>query len=264
MLTPLAQVFGALVLALKVDLTPPWGRRDDDTSNSKMKREDSRFPLFIEAFVLSLEEVRAAQEAPRRAGRGGYREQARLERGACSQDCPHYHSNLGYDPDQGGPIPPRGDRCYVDLMRVIDPAINRAARDLASGAAVDLKAGGFELRLTGWGDVARLNDQGLAEVARLQALSGDHLSYSAGWRDPRLTAAGLEFEASAAGLEEALEAEALGLKVYMSGPEAEKQAFRRGASSPVYRCPVSDGRSQSLGCTTCPLRCNGARHILSP
>ena len=107
-----------------------------------------------------------------------------------------------------------------------------------------------------------MNDSGLAEVARLQAGAGASLAYSADWRDPRLTSHGVKVCASVASLEEALEADALGLKVYMSG--GDKGAFRRLASSPVYKCPVGKPREQALGCTTCPIRCDGSRHVLSP
>jgi hypothetical protein len=254
----LAQVFGAHVLALKVDATPARGRRGDDRSNAKMKRENSRFPYFVEAFVLPLQAVLDAQITPANA-KGGYAKQARLEAGACSPACPHRFDNLGYNPALGGRKPK--DACYVDLMRVITPALNRASLDLMTGATVDLTKG-YELRLTGWGDIGRLNDSGLEEVARLQAGAGAHLTYTADWRDSRLKALGVQGCASVATLEQALEAERLGWRVYMSG--GDKQAFRLQASSPVYKCPVGKPREQALGCTTCPLRCDGARHILSP
>lgn len=256
MRAPLAQVFGAHVLGLHVVKTPPRGRKTSDRSNAKMKREDSRFPFFVEAFVLPLQAVLDAQVTPAHA-RGGYAKQARLEAGACSPACPHRFDNLGW---VEGARKPK-EACYVELMRVITPALNRGARDLLSGEVVDLSAG-YELRLTGWGDIGCLNDSGLREVARLQAGAGAHLTYTAEWRDTRLKALGVQGCASVASLEQALEAERLGWRVYMSG--GDKRGFRLQASSPVYRCPVSKPYEQALGCTTCPIRCDGARHILSP
>ena len=254
-------VFGLMALYLKVDKTPKRGRKPSDQSNAKMKREDSQFSHFVEAYVLPLQTVLDAIKEPFNA-KGGYDKQAALELLACAAECPHRHDNLGYTPNIGMKQPPKAVKCYVDLLHQIKPAINGAAKALETGSSSALEVNNFELRLTAWGDIARLNDEGLAYVKLLQDLAGDHLSYSAGvlW-DDRIEVRG---QASVTTLTEALKADSDGLKVYMSGSEEDKQAFRLAASSPVYRCPVSKPREQDMGCTTCPIRCNGARHVLSP
>lgn len=258
---PHVMIFGIMALYFKVDKTPKRGRKPKDSSNAKMKREDSKFSHFVEVYVLPLQTVLDAVSEPFTA-KGGYDKQAALELLACAAECPHRHDNLGYIPNTGMKRPPKALKCYVDLRNQIKPAINGAAKALESGSSSALTVGDFELRLTAWGDIARLNDEGLEYVKLLQELAGDHLSYSAGvlW-DDRIE---VKSQASVTTLTEALKADSEGLKVYMSGSEEDKQAFRRQASSPVYRCPVSKPREQAMGCTTCPIRCNGSRHVLSP
>lgn len=245
-----ALIFGAHVLYFRVSKTPKGGRKPTDSSNAKMKVEGSKYAHFVETYILPLDEVKAAQETPFTA-KGGRAKQARLELKACSEKCPHRADNLseGVKP------------CYVDLMRQIKPAINGAAKALDNGAHTQLEVGNYELRLTAWGDVGVLNDEALETLTMLQELAGAHLSYTA---DYTAIERGLKAQLSVTSLEAALEADSQGLKVYMSGTEDEKQAFRTLAKSPVYRCPVHTPSAQDMGCTTCPLRCDGSRHILSP
>ena len=246
-----ALIFGAHVLYFRVSKTPKGGRKPTHSSNTKMKVEDSCYPHFVEAYVLPLEDVQAARDVPFDA-RGGRAKQAALELKACSEKCPHRSDNL-----KGGVKP-----CYVDLLRQIKPAINGAAKALDKGSHTTLEVNNYELRLTAWGDVGVLNDEALEVLTMLQELSGAHLSYTAD--SDVLKRSGLKAQVSVTSLEAALEADSQGLKVYMSGSEEEKQAFRMLAKSPVYRCPVSAPSAQVMGCTTCPIRCDGARHVLSP
>lgn len=245
-----ALIFGAHVLYFRVSRTPMGGRKTSDSSNEKMKVENSAFQHFVECYILPLDEVQAAQEEPFNA-KGGRAKQARLEMKACSDKCPHRSDNLK------GDVKP----CYVDLLRQIKPAINGAAKALDNGAHTQLEVNNYELRLTAWGDVGVLNDEALETLIMLQELAGDHLSYTA---DASAIKRGLKAQVSVTSLEAALDADSQGLKVYMSGSEEDKQAFRLLAKSPVYRCPVHTPSAQDMGCTTCPLRCDGARHILSP
>lgn len=229
-----------------------------------MKAENTQHSVFIELYILPLDEVESAMLTPFNAT-GGYAKQARLEKQACSVTCPHRHDNLVDLPVITGKKPKNA--CYVDLVRQIKHAVNNAAKALKNNEVINLNVNDFELRISAWGDIDRLNDEGLQYIKLLQDLSGDHLSYSAGaLYDPRIKELGIQVQASCTTISEAIALDEKGFKVYFSGSEEDKRYLQKSKvlSSPMYRCPIKDGNKTSLGCTSCPIRCDGSHHVLSP
>jgi len=113
-------------------------------------------------------------------------------------------------------------------------------------------------RLTVWGDVGRLNDEGKAYILDLVKGSSSHLAYTADFHlDDMQIFKGL-FMASCQTEERVKQALHLGWKVYASTGEAVNAL----KGEIVYRCPVdNDGLNVPFGCSTCPIKCDGQKNV---
>ncbi len=116
----------------------------------------------------------------------------------------------------------------------------------------------IETRLTSFGDIGRLNDQGLAHIHEIIKSSSRHHAYSASWRDPRLSRFGGLVQASVGLLSEAMEAYDLGFMPYGLTRE-DNLKFRLMTGQPAYSCPYTVETVK--GCTLCALACDGSRAI---
>lgn len=117
------------------------------------------------------------------------------------------------------------------------------------------------IRVSVWGDVGRLNVEGLDFVWKL--LDGNdpsrNLAYISAFK-------GVNFQhlalASCQTSQHVIEALSLGYKVYASTIEAY-QELQKSTNEPVYFCQVDNHGRSSYGCTRCPIKCNGLRHVVS-
>jgi len=117
----------------------------------------------------------------------------------------------------------------------------------------------IQARLTAFGDLSRLNNEGLDYVYKVCQSSKLLLAYVAGWRDPRLERFNQYFNASCSLLEDALEAYFnYGFLPYgLSREDNIKFSLLTGVKA--YKCPYDP--SSLRGCSSCPVRCNGKRAI---
>lgn len=169
-------------------------------------------------------------------------------------------------------------KCYVDGSKL--GGFQRKALTLleaprAKNARV-LRQGGYILRLTRWGDISRLNNEGLRYILSLVDLAAETRAYSNIWRHETeaLEAGDLErwrliqslkgkCQASVSNPQDALTAARLGWKVYAGARQCQiKEALLNAGERPVFKCPyVEDG---AIACSNCPMPCDGTKHILAP
>lgn len=124
---------------------------------------------------------------------------------------------------------------------------------------IDLKKFDVQSRLTSFGDISRLNDEGLNYIYDICLHSKLLLAYTAGWRDKRIERFNQFFNASCSLLDDALEAYYNhGFLPYgLSREENIKFGILTGVKP--YKCPYD---TESLrGCSSCPVRCNGQKAI---
>lgn len=116
----------------------------------------------------------------------------------------------------------------------------------------------IESRITSFGDIGRLNDQGLDHVFEIIKASSRHHAYTACWRDPRLARFGSLVQASVGRLDEAIEAYNLGFMPYGLTRE-DNLKFRLMTGQAAYSCPYTVETVK--GCTLCALACDGSKAI---
>lgn len=210
--------------------------------NSKMRASLSPHPWFVEVFILPRAWVENRPSSFQGLIKGG-------ELTACEPACPHRHDH---------PEVKSAGRCYVQAHLQIIPAVDGAVKALASGATFDTSAP-YHLRLTGWGDVSRLNSEGKAYVQALLDASASHLAYTAGWRSPEMQAFRGSFMASCHTVQDALLARASGWAPFMSsesvaisGEMIKRHGFK-GCPTDMKRLE----RPKVVGCSRCPLGCSG-------
>lgn len=167
-------------------------------------------------------------------------------------------------------------RCYVNAS-LIRGWWKTAHKQKEEGLRLTLPENGFILRLTRWGDISRLNDEGLNFVADLAELSAETRAYTNLWRDdePALVASNFYRSVSVARLrecamasvhtpQEALDASRRGWKVYAgANQEQVRNALNLAGYGPVYKCPYT-GPTGKHFCSNCALKCDGSKQTLSP
>jgi hypothetical protein len=116
----------------------------------------------------------------------------------------------------------------------------------------------IQSRLTSFGDISRLNKQGLDHIENIINSSAYHLGYSAGWKESKMSRFGGKVQASVGYLDEALEAYNLGFLPYGLSKQ-DNLKFRLLTGEAAYSCPYDTKTIK--GCSTCEIRCNGQRAI---
>ena len=116
----------------------------------------------------------------------------------------------------------------------------------------------IQSRLTSFGDISRLNKDGLDHIEQIIDSSAYHLAYSAGWRDSKMSRFANKVQASVGYLDEALEAYNLGFMPYGLSKQ-DNLKFRLLTGEAAYSCPYDTKTIK--GCSTCEIRCNGQRAI---
>lgn len=186
---------------------------------------------------------------------------------ACDLRCAHNALNA---PSTGA------GRCYVNAS-LIRGWWRTALKHREQGVKLSLPENGFILRLTRWGDISRLNDEGLEFIADLCDLSAETRAYSNLWRDDQPSIVTENFyrsvsiarlrevcQASVHSVDEALDASRRGWKVYAGANQQDiRNALNKNGFGPVYKCPYTDHLGKHF-CSNCALKCNGTKQTLSP
>lgn len=212
----------------------------DNLTNRKTKPYLSMIP-YLEFVVLPLNETVK--------GKGSL---TRVMSKCCSLSC-------RFLPKELKPKEYEGFKGYCNQSRAVNAwlkQVNKLAENQALIKSIELK--GYQARLTSFGDIGRLNDDGLNHIERIIENSSSHLAYSAAWRDSRLARFQGKFQASVGNLDEAMEAYNLGFMPYGLTRE-DNLKFRLLTGVPVYACPYDT--TTFKGCSTCEIRCNGERAV---
>jgi len=190
----------------------------------------------------------------------------RAESVVCDPLCAHTAINA--------PLTGAG-RCYVNHLG-IKRSQQKALQQLESKRFNSLLVGGYILRLTKWGDISALNNDGLAWALELCVSAAETRAYSNIWRheESALEAGdlwryrliqGLKgfVQASVSSVEDALKAKRAGWKVYAGARQDEIRAALIAEGVRVYKCPYTTPTGRVF-CANCPMPCDGTRHIMSP
>lgn len=186
----------------------------------------------------------------------------------CDNDCAHNALNA----KQSG-----AGRCYVNAINIASAQRKALTQTDNETQFTSLIKGGFILRLTRWGDISRLNNEGLAWALTLCESAAETRAYSNLWRSETAVLAVGDLErygliqslkaycqASVSTADEALAAARRGWKVYAGARQDEiRAALIHTGFNPVFRCPYR-GEAGGVFCSNCPTPCNATRHILSP
>lgn len=237
------EYFGLLALVFRVIMEP----KKSKGSNAKMKTWLNEGP-FVEAYILPSKVVRQAVATGEFKAFKGMKKE--LEEKSCSKQCAHYHANYKA---RGVPA------CYVNQLRQTTNVLNKVAKE----GALEYEVNDFTLRMSAFGDVSRLNEKGRSRVFELLTHARVRLAYTAGWREQKMKVFRFHMQASCSSVAEALEATRLGWSPFLSGEEGDRMELARALNhQKVYACPpkAMDPKS-AIGCTTCPVGCNGERVI---
>lgn len=209
-------------------------------SNQKMKA--SQYSLegdFIQFTILPLELVKLGEFKGE-----GITNYAQLI--ACSLSC-------GFTIKNGG-------GCYVN--NEIRTAIKSAHKVLNSGASLNFKAYNPKVRLTIWGDVGRLNQDGKAYILEL-AQKSSRLSYTADFHKASMQPFKGLFLASVQSIPRLLTAQKLGWKSYIAD-KATYEFAKAQRVEKLYKCPQNNkGSAVRFGCSTCKIGCDGLRTVVA-
>lgn len=190
------------------------------------------------------------------------------ETSACDMKCANSHE--GRKSQKKGAKAPR---CYVRAISLRDWQA-KALTQLETGEMVTLPNNGYIIRLTRWGDISRLNNEGLRYIYDLCAKAHSTRAYTNIWRheldalngdaERALLISLLKgyFQASVATPDEAVRAARSGWRVYASARHQEiRETLKQELNEPSFKCPADYTKRF---CSNCAIPCDGSRHILSP
>lgn len=150
--------------------------------------------------------------------------------------------------------------CYVN--HELRTAIKSSHKHFFKGEGVQVVHLNPMIRLSVWGDVGRLNEEGKAHVLSLINASSKRLAYTADFDREDMQGFKGSMLASVQTSQRVDLALAKGWKMYISTVEALKRAKQLGLR--LYNCPQNNkGDAVLFGCSTCPIQCNGERHVVS-
>ena len=232
------EIFDNLALLAR---SPLFG---DSTNNRKTNPNHAILNnrIWVEFIVLPLDPVKSGQGSLTRT----------MEQ-CCSMDC-------RFLPKALKPAKWAGFKSNCNQARAVNnwTAQIQKLRVSVETLNIDTDKVSIETRLTSFGDMGRLNDEGINHIYNIINASEKHHAYTANWRDRRLSKLGGLVQASVGNLDEALEGYELGFMPY-GLTRAENLLFRGITGEAAYACPYSE---KSLkGCTSCALSCDGSRAI---
>lgn len=181
------------------------------------------------------------------------------EQVVCSKDCDHFNVkalNKPFEP------------CYVVQFRTIGSFYKRGSEELKDSKELTVFNGMYHLRISQFGDIGVLDDQGLDYVYQLVMNSKTVLGYSADWRHEHLQAFKPFVLASITSESSQIEAHKLGFNVYDSD---KRRSFKESAlvskslGFTMVKCMVSGSSKEPLktlefnrGCSTCKTPCGSS------
>ena len=232
------EIFGDLALLAR---SPLFG---DKLTNRKTKPYHAALNglVYVEFIVLPLEPVKA--------GNGSL---TRTMQQCCSMTC-------RFLPKAIKPALYAGFSGVCNQSRAVNnwTAQIQALKTSDRLMSIDTDQVRIETRLTSFGDIGRLNQDGLDHIHEIIQASSRHHAYTASWRDPRLSRFGGHVQASTGRLDEAIEAYDLGFMPYGLSKE-DNLKFRLLTGEAAYACPYTTETVK--GCTLCALACDGSRAI---
>lgn len=177
-----------------------------------------------------------------------------IMRSSCSEDCRFLVNSLKKERFKNNKLACNQNRSLNNIIKRFIKFKQAPSQNMS----FDTESIKIQSRLTSFGDISRLNDDGLDYIDQIIENSAYHLAYTAGWRDDRLSRFAGKVQASVGFLDEALEAYDLGFLPYGLTKE-DNLKFRLLTSQPAYSCPYDTKTVK--GCSTCEIRCNGQRAI---
>jgi len=177
-----------------------------------------------------------------------------IMKSSCSGDCRFLVNALKKERFKGNKLMCNQNR---SLNKIIKKFV-KFKEDTSINLSFDTDSIKIQSRLTSFGDISRLNDDGLEYIDQIIENSAYHLAYTAGWRDDRLSRFAGKVQASVGYLDEALEAYDLGFMPY-GLTKKDNLKFRLLTGEPAYSCPYDTKTLK--GCSTCEIRCDGQRAI---
>lgn len=177
-----------------------------------------------------------------------------IMRSSCSSDCRFLVNSLKKERFKGNKLHCNQNRSLNNIIKKVIKFKENTSLNLS----FDASKIAIQSRLTSFGDISRLNKQGLDHIEKIIESSAYHLAYSAGWRDEKMSRFGGKVQASVGYLDEALEAYDLGFLPYGLSKE-DNLKFRLLTGEAAYSCPYDTKTVK--GCSTCEIRCNGQRAI---
>lgn len=153
-----------------------------------------------------------------------------------------------------------GGGCYVN--HELRTAIKGAHKHFFNGEDAQLAHFNPMVRLSVWGDVGRLNAEGKRHVLSLINASFKRLAYTADFDREDMQGFKGSMLASVQTAKRVDLALVKGWKMYISTVEALRRAKELGLT--LYNCPQNNkGDAVLFGCSTCPIKCDGQRHVVS-
>lgn len=153
-----------------------------------------------------------------------------------------------------------GGGCYVN--HELRTAIKGAHKLFFKGEGVQVVHFNPMIRLSVWGDVGRLNDEGKRHIMNLINASSRRLAYTAAFDLDDMQAFKGSMLASVQTAERVDLAIVKGWRMYISTVDALRRA--KQLSLRLYNCPQNNkGDAVVFGCSTCPIKCDGVRHVVS-
>ena len=118
----------------------------------------------------------------------------------------------------------------------------------------------YQIRVSVFGDIGSLNEEGLNFIENLIDNSSSHLAYSADWRLDKMQRFKSKVQASVFTLEDAMEAYSLGWKGYgLTRDDLLKVRLLTGGEVKAYTCPYDTKTIK--GCSVCEVRCNAQKWV---
>lgn len=177
-----------------------------------------------------------------------------IMRSSCSQDCRFLVNSLKKERFKNNKLSCNQNRSINHTIKRVVNFKNNQSINLS----FDTDSIKIQSRLTSFGDISRLNKDGLDHIEQIIDSSSYHLAYSAGWRDEKMSRFARKVQASVGYLDEALEAYDLGFMPYGLSKE-DNLKFRLLTGEAAYSCPYNTKTIK--GCSTCELRCDGQKAI---
>ena len=118
----------------------------------------------------------------------------------------------------------------------------------------------YQIRVSVFGDIGSLNEEGLNFIENLIDNSTSHLAYSADWRKPKMQRFKRKVQASVFNIADAMEAFSLGWRGYgLTREDLLKVRLLTNGEVKAYSCPYDTKTLK--GCSVCEVRCDAKKWV---